>query len=97
VDSSINKYMSDINIKPIVITNIPKAKGFTGRRHSEETKRKISKAKKGVPNMKNRKLDEVQIRRLKKDKANGDTITMLSNRYKLSRKTIYTYLYGDKN
>ena len=83
----------DINTKPIIINAVLPTKGFTGRHHTDESKEKIRKSKKGVPNMKNRKLSEVQIEQMKKDKENGDSITMLSNRYGVSRKTVYTHLY----
>ena len=86
----------DINVRPIIITNIPKIKGFTGRHHSESTKQKISNSKTGVANMKNRKCDQTTIDKIRKERKNGDSITKLSHRYCVSRKTIYAYLYDDK-
>jgi len=87
--SKINKYTMDINTNPIIIHSIPKLKGFAGRHHSENTKKKISDSKKGVPNMKNRKCDPSRIL---EDCEGGMTVTELATKYGVSRKTIYRYL-----
>lgn len=83
----------DINTKPIIINATLPMKGFGGRHHTASTKQKISDSKKGVANMKNRKFNEEQVKRLKEEKDSGMSITELSNRYNTSRKTIYKYLY----
>ena len=78
----------DINTNPIIITATVPLKGFMGKHHTDATKDKISKSKKGVPNLKNRKCD--------KDSILEDRTTMsvaaIAKKYNVSRKTVYRYL-----
>jgi len=86
--SLINKYTMDINTKPIIINVTTPTKGFAGKHHSDASKAKISRSKKGVSNLKNRKCDKSRILEDRKTM----NVTELAAKYNVSRKTIYRYL-----
>jgi DNA invertase Pin-like site-specific DNA recombinase len=88
--ASYNKINNSMNITPIFV-EITK-KGFTGKKHTDITKDKISQSKCGVPNASARKLSPDQIKELIEKKANGVSVTQLALEYNVSRTTIYKYL-----
>lgn len=79
-----------MDITPIFIET--SKKGFTGRAHSDITKDKISKSKRGKFNYDSRKLTPEQVSELKAKKASGVSVTQLALDYDVSRTTIYKYL-----
>ena len=84
-------YLSDninnsMDITPIIIQK--PVKGFTGRNHSDESRKKISDSKKGVPNLKKRKGNREQAI---KDRNSGMSVTDIAAKHGVSRKTIYAW------
>lgn len=76
-----------MDINPIIIEK--PQKGFDGKRHSEESRKKISDSKKGVPVLSRRKGDrEVAI----KDRESGMSVKDIAAKHGVSRKTIYVWL-----
>lgn len=79
-----------MDMKPIIIK--PRA-GFSGKKHSEETRKKIGDSKRGKPNVVLRKLSGEQRDQVRQRLNNGESASVLALHFGVSRSTIYRCQY----